>query len=107
MTESTIHKNVMRRVRTIHTVRPLASMTALSAFLLLGALWGIGRQVWVAQVFENMPSLADAGAVTRFVLAAFMQTEFIVQALTVIVLMAVAWIVRDGVRSLRYVRQTA
>ena len=107
MTESTIHKNVMRRVRTIHTVRPFTSMTALSAFLLLGALWGIGRQVWVAQVFQNMPSLADVGAVTRFAVAAFIHTEFLVQALTVVVLMAVAWIVRDGVRSLRYARQVA
>ncbi|HYF28897.1 MAG TPA: hypothetical protein VEA36_00845 [Candidatus Paceibacterota bacterium] len=106
MTESAIHKNVMRRVRTIHAVRPLASTTALSAFLLLGGLWGIGTQVWVAQVYANMPSVADVGALARFAIAAFANTEFIVQALTLVVLAAAVWIVRDGVRSLRYSLRT-
>lgn len=104
MTESSIQRNVMRRVRTIHAVRPLTSTTALSTVFLLGALWGIGRQVWVAQVFQNMPSLADVGAVGRFAVAAFLHTEFIVQALTVLAVFAAVWLVRDGVRSLRYAR---
>lgn len=107
MTQSRIHTNVMRRVRTIHTVRPLLSTTAFSAILFLGALWGIGKQVWVAQVLENMLSLADVGAVSTFVLAAFINTEFIVQVLTVLALAAAIWIVRDGVRSLRSPRSFA
>ena len=107
MTESRIQKNVMRRVRTVHAMRPLVSTTALSAVLLLGALWGIGTKVWVAQVYMNMPSPADLPALATFVLAAFLNTEFSVQALTVIVLAAAVWIVRDAVRSLGYAMRTA
>jgi hypothetical protein len=107
MTESVIHKNVMRRVRTIHAVRPLLSATALSTLLLLGTLWGIGTQVWVARVFQNMPSLADLGGLARFVLAAFLNTELLVQAFTIVALLAAIWLVRDGMRSLRYTLRAA
>lgn len=102
MTDSVIQKNVMRRVRTIHAVRPFTSSTALALALAFGALWGIGRQVWVARVLENMPSLADVGATLRFAYAAFAHTDFIVQVLSVVVLGAALWLVRDGIRSLRY-----
>lgn len=97
----------MRRVRTIHAVRPLISTTAFSAFLLFGALWGIGTQVWVAQVYANMPAVGDIPALATFVLAAFAHTEFLVQALTVLALAAAVWVVRDGVRSLSYALRTA
>ena len=103
MNQSRIQENVMRRVRTIHTLRPLVSTTALSAFLLLGALWGIGREVWVARVFENMPSLSDAAVLSRFMLSAFLHTDFLVQALSVLAIAAFVWLVSDGLRTLRSV----
>ena len=101
MNQSRIQQNVMRRVRTIHTLRPLVSTTAFSAFLFLGALWGIGREVWVARVFENMPSLSDAAALSRFALSAFLHTDFLVQALSVLAIAAFVWLVSDGLRTLR------
>jgi len=100
MTDSRIQQNVMRRVRTIHLVRPLVSTTALSFVLLLGTLWGIGREVWVARVFENMPK--DVGALLQFAVSAFTHTEFLVQALSVIALFAFIWMLRDAFKSLRY-----
>lgn len=103
MNQSRIHMNVMRRVHIIHALRPLMTTTALSTFAFLLALWGIAREVWVAQVVENMPSLADGAALLQFILAAFMHTEFLVQALVVIALMAIVWLVADGLRSLRQV----
>lgn len=107
MTTSSIHKNVMRRVRTIHVMRPLMSTTAFSTLLLLGALWGIGRQVWVARVFENLSFTTDLATFTNFLVSAFTQTEFVVQALTVLALAAFVWIIRDGVQNLRYTIQSA
>ena len=104
MTQSKIHTNVMRRVHTIHALRPLTTTTALSTLALLLAVWGIGQQVWVAQVFSNMPSLTDTASVARFVLVAFAHTEFVVQALTVIALAAIVWLVADALRSLRQTR---
>lgn len=104
---SNIHNTVMCRVRTIHTVRPLVSTTAFSALFFLGALWGIGRQVWVARVFENMSFATDPAAFSQFLVSAFAQTEFVVQALTLVALAAAVFIVFDGMRNLRYTLQTA
>lgn len=103
MNQSRIHTNVMRRVHIIHALQPLITTTALSTLAFLFALWGIGKQVWVAQVVQNMPSLADSAAFARFMLAAFANTEFVVQALVVIALAAVLWMVADALRSLRQV----
>lgn len=107
MNQSKIHTNVMRRVHTIHVLRPLMTTTALSTLAFLLALWGIGRQVWVAQVLNNMPSLADGAAVMRFMLAAFAHTEFLVQALIVLALAAVLWLVSDAVKNLRHLSRFA
>lgn len=101
MTNSSIHTNVMRRVRTIHTLRPLTSMTAFSVALLVLALWGIGREVWVAQVFANMPSVADVAAFTRFVASAFLHTDAIVKTLTVLAAGAGIMVIADAVQNLR------
>lgn len=104
MNQSKIHTNVMRRVHTIHALRPLTTTTALSTLALLLAVWGIGRQVWVAQVFNNMPSFTDTASFARFMLVAFAHTEFVVQALTVIALAAALWLVVDALRGLRQAR---
>jgi len=82
--ESAISHTVMRRVRAIRFLRPAFSPAALAFVLFLASLWGIGRQVWVARVFENMPSLADVPAFASFALGAFAGTELLVQALTVL-----------------------
>ena len=93
--ESQIKQNVMRRVRTIHVVRPFTSGTAV-AFALLGvSLYAIGRFVFVAQVFRNMPAIEDVGAVTRFLVDAFARTDFVVQLLTLLTVVATLWMLRD------------
>ncbi|MDB5194875.1 MAG: hypothetical protein JWO84_59 [Parcubacteria group bacterium] len=91
----------MRRVRVIHAVRPLLSGTALGSFLFLLALYGIGREVWVSHVIANMPALADVAAVTRFFVAAFLNTRFIVQVLTVLGGAALVYTLADFLRTVR------
>lgn len=87
--------NVMRRVRFVHAVRLASSLVA--AFALLGiSLYLLGRQVFVAQVMRNMP--ADAAAMLRFFEAAFLNTTFLVQALTVLALLAGLWLLRECAR---------
>jgi hypothetical protein len=98
--QSDIHTNVMRRVHTIHAVRPLLSGTALAAVLSIGSLYLIGRKVWVARVLENMPNPVHVASVLRFFEAAF----FVVQVLCVAVVFSGAWIVRDIVRALPVLR---
>ncbi len=104
---STISRTVMRRVHTIHAIQPLFSGTAFASLLLLVALWGIGREVWVAHVIQNMSSLTDVIALERFIVAAFLNTGLLVQALSILTLAAAVWLVRDGVRSLEYARRIA
>lgn len=94
---SNIETTVMRRVQTAHMIRPLLSNAALALVLFALALYGVGREVWVAKVFENAPHgnvLADL----QFFLAAFLDTRLIVQALCLAVIFAFAWFVRDLVR---------
>jgi hypothetical protein len=104
---STLSNTVMRRVRVIHAVRPLFTTTALASVLLLGALWGIGREVWVARVLENLASVLERGNVATYLVSAFTHTDFIVQVLTILTLAAAVWLVRDGIRSLSYSTRTA
>lgn len=89
----------MRRVRIMHAVRPFLSGTALASFLFLLAVWGIGREVWVAHVFANMPAASDVTAVTRFFAMAFLNTRFVVQVLTVLAAASLIWGAREVIRT--------
>ncbi|HEY4522882.1 MAG TPA: hypothetical protein VJK73_00740 [Candidatus Paceibacterota bacterium] len=77
---SNIERVVMRRVRTIRLVRPIFSMGALAFVIFILALWGIGREVWVARVFENAPG--SLALLPGFYFAAFENTRLAVQLLT-------------------------
>jgi hypothetical protein len=91
-----IRRNVMRRVRFAHAVRPFLSNAAGAVALFGVSLYFLGREVFVAQVFRNMPS--DFAAVLRFIEAAFLNTTFVVQVLTVLAALAGLWLVRECVR---------
>jgi hypothetical protein len=96
---SNISRNVMRRVRFVHAVRPFVSNAAGACVLLAFSLYLIGREVWVAQVFRNMPR-TDYSATLRFVEVAFLNTTIIVQALTVLTALAGVYLAREFVRLL-------
>lgn len=96
---SSISYTVMRRVARIHLMRRAASaLGAVSVFLV--ALWGVGREVWVAKVFENMPSIADVPAVALFFLRAFEGTDLAVQVLVIVALAALVWFARALARAI-------
>lgn len=99
-----IKQNVMRRVHTIHAVRPLLSGTALAAILAVGSLYFIGRNVWFAHVVANFNNVLTNGDVVRFLIVAFLNTRTIVQVLCVAVVFSFVWIVRDLLRMLPSVR---
>jgi hypothetical protein len=94
----TIQEVVMRRVERIHRLRPLLSRGVASFAIFVAALFAIGREVWVAKVFQNMPSMMDVLAFTRFAEAAFLNTRFIVQVLIVVAVAALIWLARELVR---------
>lgn len=88
----------MRRVYTVRALRPLISGGALAAFVLVVALWGIGREVWVARVFNNMPHSADIVALGQFWVYAFVHTHVIVQILVLMVAVATVYLARVTAR---------
>lgn len=99
--DSEIKAIVMRRVHTIHLLQMLLSTTAFSIGVFVVALWGIGREVWVNRVLQNMPSLSNFSAVYRFYFSAFMDTRFIVQALSIVALGAFVWFIWNALSMLQ------
>ena len=75
MTEkSDLEKNVMRRVHRIRVLRLIISGAVFALTATLLALYGIGREVWVARVFENGPQ--DARGQLLYFIYAFEHTRF-------------------------------
>lgn len=95
---SDIELVVMRRVRLIRILTLIISTVTLVAITAVVALWGIGREVWVARVFENMPSVANENAFFTFWLTAFTHTRLIVQVLTVLTGVSLLFLVREIAR---------
>jgi hypothetical protein len=93
---SPIERAVMRRVIRISMLRYVINAWTASGLLLLITLYGIGRAVWVARVFENAPK--DLPASAQFYLAAFSHTELIVQVLSVVALVSVFYLARATAR---------
>jgi len=89
---SSIEQTVMRRVRTIHRLRPLISFGALASVVTVVALYGIGREVWVVRVFENSPQ--DMVGRFLYFVYAFEHTRFVVQSLVVLTLASTLYLAR-------------
>ncbi|MFH1178320.1 MAG: hypothetical protein V1711_01155 [bacterium] len=95
-----IEKNVMRRVHLIHILGLIISTAVLAFITLTLALWGIGKHVWVARIFENMPHSGDFTETGRFYFEAFRHTRLIVQALAIISFTALIYFIRETYRML-------
>ena len=93
---SNIERIVMRRILLIRILRLIISTFVFATLTSVAALWGIGREVWVARVFENAPEhIAD---VPNFYFAAFMHAHLIVQILTIFTLVSLIFLAREVVR---------
>ena len=88
---SSISYTVMRRVRAIRALRVFGA-PATAALLLAGSLWGIGRLVWVAKVFENLAGVGGIIALPGFFAGAFLGTGMAEQVLVVLSVIATAWL---------------
>lgn len=97
MTDQTnIERIVMRRILLIRILRLVISTVVLATLTAFAALWGIGKEVWVARIFENAPP--NIGDLPNFYLAAFMHTHILVQVLTLLTLASLVYLAREVVR---------
>jgi hypothetical protein len=93
--ESRTERVVMARARRVRAWRAILSAETLAFAVALLALWGIGKEVWVARVFQNAPSIAHFSAAAHFWLAAFANTRAVVQVLMLAALAAVLYLARE------------
>ncbi len=94
--QSSIERTVMRRVHLIRILKLVISTVVLAVLTALTALWGIGREVWVARVFQNTPE--NLLGLPQFYLAAFANTSLIVQTLTILTLFSLMFLAYETVR---------
>lgn len=94
--ETSIERIVMRRVRLIRVLRLIISTVVLAVLTSVAALWGIGREVWVAHVLENAP--ARMQDIPNFYISAFLHTHLIVQVLTVLTLGSLLYLIIELAR---------
>ena len=100
ISESIISNTVMRRVRAIYVMRMLAPIASGCAVFAI-CLWGIGREVWVAKVVENVRAVAHNGDAIRYIAGAFIHTDLLVQILSVLAITAFAWITMGVIRNIQ------
>lgn len=97
---STIERNVMRRVQRARLLRFIISVDTFALFIFILALYGIGREVWVARVFQNMPHSGNVNALFHFWFSAFLHTHFIVEALSILTLACLIFLAREVAHTL-------
>ena len=90
----------MHRVHLLRIFGLIISTGMLAALTFVAALWGVGREVWVARVFQNMPPIVNFLAFTNFWLATFIHTRLIVQVLTLLTFASFVYLIRECVRVL-------
>lgn len=90
----------MRRVHRIRVLRLLISGSTLALVVCGVALWGIGREVWVARVFSNGPQ--DVFGHLRYLGYAFEHTNFLVQALSLFAAGSLVYLARAAARVVAY-----
>lgn len=98
---SEIERIVMQRVHLIRALRFAVSSSTFSTLVSVLALWGIGRQVWVAHVLQNAPK--NIFDIPYFYFAAFLHTHFLVQVLVLLSLAALFYVAREVTRALAFV----
>ena len=99
--QSNIEKNVMRRIHIIRVLQPIISSATVAAVVCVFALWGIGREVWVARVFTNGPQSFFGHSF--YLVYAFEHTRLVVQSLVLLTLASLIYLAREVARVVSFI----
>jgi hypothetical protein len=94
-----LKKKIMRRVYFTYYLRKVFSPLAIKAYLLISFVGFISSQVSFANIMANMPSITNISALYHFYTSAFLNTGFIVQLLSVGMLLAIFLLLKDIVKT--------
>jgi len=95
---SNIERVVMQRVHLIRALRFAVSSGVFSTIVSALALWGIGREVWVARVLQNAP--ASPLDLVQFYFTAFVHTHFLVQVLILLTIAMLIYVAYEIARAI-------
>ena len=95
---SSIERAVMRSIHIIRILWLVISTGTLALLTLVLALWGIGKEVWVERVFQNVP--ADIVNIPNFLISAFGNTRLVVQILAVLTFASFIYLARATARAI-------
>lgn len=93
-----IEQIVMRRVHRLRILLLILSTVTLASLTAVAALWGIGREVWVAKVFSNGPQ--DLLGRLQYLWYAFTHTRLVVQILSALTLGSLTLLFREFIQAL-------
>ncbi|MBI4065694.1 hypothetical protein HY412_00680 [Candidatus Kaiserbacteria bacterium] len=96
--QTNVERNVMRRIRLIRLLVLIISTATFAILTFVAAMWGIGKEVWVARVLENAPT--DFSHLPNFFFAAFIHTSLIVQVLIVLTISSLLFLIRELARTI-------
>ena len=94
-----IKSEIMLRVRFLYVLKKMARPFALEVGMLAVVLFGVGRLVFVAKVFENAPDVSRVYDFAMFFVRAFANTETLVQVLVLGTVCAVIFALKDFART--------
>jgi len=102
--ETKLKNRIMRRIQFIFYCRSTVSKVALKIYITLILLWGFIPNVSLMNVFKNTKNLGsmDAGHVLYFYKYAFMNTELVVQTISVAVFILAVFILGNNIKGLLF-----
>lgn len=90
-----LKKKIMRRVYFSYFLQRVFNSFTLKAYALVFFAGVIVSQVSMTNVLANMPRLTEVNALYRFSASAFLNTEFIIQILSVGALIVIFLLLKD------------
>ncbi|MCX6716092.1 MAG: hypothetical protein NT077_03700 [Candidatus Taylorbacteria bacterium] len=95
--EQQLTRDVMRRVRFIHTMHYLLTPSIIKGIVFLASLVSVLFLVSVVSIIDNMSHLPNVMAYFPYIFGAYLQTSFDVQSIIVLAIAALAWLAYDMV----------
>jgi delta-aminolevulinic acid dehydratase/porphobilinogen synthase len=102
MSKSQLHTNIMRRVNRVYWLRRVFSTTAVQCTSLLLFIFGVSSLISVGDVVANMPQTLNVFTQATFHIEALKETEGLVQANIIALILITLWVMRDMVRYALY-----
>jgi len=97
--DTQLKKKIMRRVYFTYFLRKVFNPFAIKIYTIVSFAGFIASQVSLVNVVANMPSMTNIDALYRFSTSAFLNTEFVVQLLSVGALVTIFLLLKDIVKT--------